>query len=288
MPEVPLEHRGDADEMLKAIGQRWETIRVAAPTLLADESFMLSSLGLAWETLDFAAAELKDNRVFMLSAVKRDWRTLFSTPGLCLRSDREAMLAAVSQSWLALELAEESLRADRELVSAAVCVDWWALEYAAPEFWSDREIILDAVRQDWHALYYAADALLEDPEVILEGLKQSTEAYEYAAPILKERPDILQTFATSRCNDKCWALDELGKNLFTFAEARVCKFEVAKAQRSDSSSRPASRMCSNSPVDYVWRCDTPSCIGPSSASSWRPLSDKQLSNHTDSVAVLGG
>jgi len=86
------------------------------------------------------------------------------------RTDREILLAAVSESGRALEYASDELRADREIVLAAVSEDGDALKFASDDLKADREIVLAAVADDGYCLKYAAGQLTQDPEILAAAI----------------------------------------------------------------------------------------------------------------------
>jgi len=62
-----------------------------------------------------------------------------------------------------------TLKSDREVVLAAVSQDGKALEYAATELQSDRKVVLAAVSTDMNALLFAGDDLLHDASFAVEA-----------------------------------------------------------------------------------------------------------------------
>ena len=84
-----------------------------------------------------------------------------------LQSDKEVVLAAVTQYGLALEYAHASLQLDKEVVLAAVTHDGYALKYAHASLKSDKEVVLAAVTQYGGALVHADASLQTDLEILL-------------------------------------------------------------------------------------------------------------------------
>ena len=83
-------------------------------------------------------------------------------------SDKEFVLAAVTEYGYSLENAHEDLKKDREVVLAAVTQDGSTLRYAHEDLRNDREIVLAAVTQDGNALKFAHDNLKNDEEFLYE------------------------------------------------------------------------------------------------------------------------
>ena len=69
----------------------------------------------------------------------------------------------------ALEHASDALKDDREIVLEAVKQNWLALEYASAALKDDREIVLEAVKQDGSALRFASAVLKNDREIVLKA-----------------------------------------------------------------------------------------------------------------------
>ena len=91
----------------------------------------------------------------------KTWKTSVSAV-LKNRSDREGVLAAVSNHVCALAAASKKLKNDREIVLAAVRTSCYALMYASEELKNDLEVVLVAVTQDRTALSFASKELRED------------------------------------------------------------------------------------------------------------------------------
>jgi hypothetical protein len=125
-----------------------------------------------------------------------------------MRTDKEVVLAAVTQCGRALYYAAVALRADKQVVLAAVTQNGLALQYAAPTYAAvalraDKQAVLAAVTQDGRALYYAAEALRADKEVVLAAVAQHGEALQYAMPALAQHAALQQIKQLSRH----WALE---------------------------------------------------------------------------------
>ena len=106
-------------------------------------------------------------------------------------SDRQVVLATVTQDGYALELAAEPLRADREVVLAAVTQDGYALEFAAEPLRADREFMLAAVTQSGWALKFAAEPLRADRAVVFAAVSSDCRALAFAGLAVRSDPQFV-------------------------------------------------------------------------------------------------
>jgi len=83
-------------------------------------------------------------------------------------------LAAVTQNQGAFDFAAEGLKTDRDFVLAVVTQNWHALGYVG-DLRGDREIVLAAVTQNPHAWIYASEELRADREFHLIKRQRVTE-----------------------------------------------------------------------------------------------------------------
>eukprot|EP00971_Amphidinium_carterae_P295605 5870677-Amphidinium_carterae.1 len=135
-----------------------------------------------------------------------------------LRSDREIVLAAVTECGEALQFAAKDLRGDRCIALAAIAQHGTALQYASEELRADREVVLAAVSHHGEALEYAAESLRADREVVLAAIANNGLALLLAADVLKtdretvlaavtKHPKALRFAADSFLQDETFAIE---------------------------------------------------------------------------------
>eukprot|EP00435_Cladocopium_sp_Y103_P032340 s1178_g8.t1 len=116
-----------------------------------------------------------------------------------LRSDREAVAAAVHADGHALQHASEDLRADRELVLAAVRENGLALSHATKELCDDEDVVLAAVKQNGMALQHTSPALRSHRPVLLAALAQTPQAARFVPrELLDDRDFVISATSFSR------------------------------------------------------------------------------------------
>ena len=84
------------------------------------------------------------------------------------RNDREVVLAAVKDNWLALRYASQALRNNRAVVLTAVSKAGVMLRYASEALKNDCEVVLTAVENNGLALQYVAKPLRFAAAVVVE------------------------------------------------------------------------------------------------------------------------
>ena len=109
-----------------------------------------------------------------------------------LKADREIVLNALSQSWIALRYASDDLKGDREIVLEAVAQNWQALQWASRGLKGDREVVLNAVSQSWKALKWASNDLKADQEIVQKAVSQDWLALNWASDELAEDQQLIQ------------------------------------------------------------------------------------------------
>ena len=132
------------------------------------------------------------DRNFVLAAVSQNGRAL-QYAYEDLKKDKDIVLAAVSQNGRALQYASDELKKDKEVVLAAVSQNGRALRYASPEMKDDRGVILEAVRLKGDALMYASETLQNDKEIVLAAVRQNGPALMYAFDDLKNNKEVVLT-----------------------------------------------------------------------------------------------
>ena len=115
-----------------------------------------------------------------------------------LQSDKEAVLAAVTQDGCALKYAHASLQSDKEVVLAAVTQYGHALSWAHASLLSDKEVVLAAVTQNGWSLKYAHESLKSDKEFVLAAVTQNGGALVHADASLQTDLEILLVDARHR------------------------------------------------------------------------------------------
>lgn len=81
-------------------------------------------------------------------------------------SNKEFMLAAVSENPSLFELADESLKKDKDIVFAAAAKFAWAFQWADKALRSDKEFVIALVRENPEAFQYANKSLKTDIDLL--------------------------------------------------------------------------------------------------------------------------
>ena len=131
----------------------------------------------------------KVNKQVVITAVRKCGLVLEYTTAFT--SDKDVVLAAVSQNGLALKFAASELRGDPEIVMAAVRQDAHALEYAAGKFIYDNRVVLAAISQNPSALLLAATRLQVDKQFILAAVKRKGDVLQYADRFKSDKEVVL-------------------------------------------------------------------------------------------------
>ncbi|MEC8460828.1 MAG: DUF4116 domain-containing protein [Pseudomonadota bacterium] len=123
------------------------------------------------------------------------------------KSDKEIVLAAVSQNILALQYADQSLKKDKDVVLAAVSYknSTAALEFADATLRADEAFIHDALwaAGDCHVLRYADHALRANKNVVLNAVTLYGDALKYADPSLQKDKEVVLCAVSSGGYDGC-------------------------------------------------------------------------------------
>ena len=98
-------------------------------------------------------------------------------------TDREIVLAAMSQDLGALHNVEDNMLNDKDFLLAAVRQNGYALQYASCALRDDKDVVLEALRQDHktltrqnHEIFINASARLQnDKDVVVAAVKGSGE-----------------------------------------------------------------------------------------------------------------
>ena len=133
-----------------------------------------------------------------------------------LKTDREFVMAAVSQAGDALQAVAEELRSDREIVLAAVSQDRKALQCAALEFRNDWEIVMAAVSSDGRSLEFATEELQGDLDIAMMAVAQNPKAVEHVAGQLR-RNDRIAKIASGSTDEEVLELE-----VVTLSGRRCC------------------------------------------------------------------
>jgi hypothetical protein len=132
------------------------------------EKYMKSFLFLLDSCMDSPkwSKKIKNSKPLVLMLVSRDGYALGNiTKELKeLKSDKDVVMAAVSNYGLALRFASDQLKADKEVVIIAVSQNGDSLYDASKELQNDREVVMIAVSQDGFFLYYASKEVQNDKE----------------------------------------------------------------------------------------------------------------------------
>ncbi|MCX6987963.1 MAG: DUF4116 domain-containing protein [Chlamydiae bacterium] len=132
-------------------------------------STTLQSRQIGWEASRGEAIPMPgfDDKNLILRAIREEGLAALDLVSPRLRTDKDVVLAAVTQKGSDLAFTSASLKADKEVVLAAVRQDGSALRFAFTGLQADKEVVLAAVRQSGDALPFACQELQADTEVVL-------------------------------------------------------------------------------------------------------------------------
>ncbi|CAB9498552.1 expressed unknown protein [Seminavis robusta] len=123
----------------------------------------------------------------------------------CL-NDKEVVLAAVTQTPLALKYAADDLRDDKAVVLAAVTPpesfsinrsnyafygSSYALSHTSERLRNDKQIVLEAVKNDYFALKHTSHNLQSDKQVVLTAVSNHGDALQFAHESMKNDPEVV-------------------------------------------------------------------------------------------------
>jgi hypothetical protein len=116
-------------------------------------------------------------------------------------SDRECVLAAVSNTGTVLKYANSSLHNDKEIVFKAVENIGTAYKYASYEMRENKDLAKIAIEYEGHIIEYASKNILEDRNLILMAVARSGTALQYAYKFQDDRKVVL---AAVKNNGYAW------------------------------------------------------------------------------------
>jgi len=203
----PKELRGNRQLIMFCLKVTWEAIKLATPTLCADEEIVREAVKHCWEAVDYALVMPLD---VMKNAVKQDWRAIRRmvqddpseadvitmirvNPKVirhaALAKQNFAVGAACGLSGMCLEFASPKLQGDPEITMTAVAQNWRALKFCSPEQKNCRELVEKAFKQSGLALQFASKELRGDHLCVIESMKHNMDAFNFATPILQVDSD---------------------------------------------------------------------------------------------------
>lgn len=183
--------RRDRQLVLKIVSWNGLALQYAHHSLHGDREVVLAAVRNNGHALNYATSALQRDEVVVTAALCSCGAVLgASSVGDKFRSDKNAVLAAVSNCGDAIVYACDLLRGDedvimcalasgarltslcdatqrsRRIVLAAVHMDGLQLRHAQKIFQADRDVVLTAVQENGHALIYAHGSLRHDMEVV--------------------------------------------------------------------------------------------------------------------------
>ena len=136
-----------------------------------------------WESvLKLPAEELAQWR----QELQQRTAVLSATP-LAVRSDKQAVLTAVSCNGRMLQHACPALCDDEDVVMAAVKNDGYALRYASARLRGQRRVVAKAVSVDGFALGYVSDELRNDIEIVEQAIAEDSWGVGYVSTEIRGR-----------------------------------------------------------------------------------------------------
>jgi hypothetical protein len=162
-----------------------------------------------------------------------------------LRGDREVVLAAVKQNYLALQFASEKIRDNKKIILTVVQQNYNNIErsfrntnlkkqeykilwFASERLQKDIEILLTIVQQCSWVFKYIDKELQKNKEVVLAAVKRNGDALEYASEELRNDKEVVlaavkeHSYTVQRASKKL-----LGDKLFLIECYRINKDTIA-------------------------------------------------------------
>lgn len=130
-------------------------------------------------------------QAYWLKTVKEAGGLLQQAPAY-LRQDKDVVLAAVTQTWRAMNFCHESMLADPDVALVGLEQDERAADLISPSLWHDRDFMLQAVRIDWALLERAGDELIEDRDIALAVVEGSWAGLDLLHPKFYEDVEVLR------------------------------------------------------------------------------------------------
>ncbi len=133
--------------------------------------------------------DLWSDRETMIKAVKNDYMALDYVDST-LWADAGFMIAMANINVKYLTRATPVLTANENFIKSVVADNWKALSYATPELQAKKDIVKIAVTQNGCALEYAADTLQDDREIVKIAVTQNSDAFFHISAKLEQDRDI--------------------------------------------------------------------------------------------------
>jgi len=152
--------------------------------------------------------DIRNNRDVVLAAVTQSGLALRYTD-VEFRSDKDVALAAVRQSGLALQYASDDLRNDKSVVLEATRVTGRSLEFASAELKADIEVVLSALTQDLNAFPFASECLRSDRLFFLQAVSRCGLILQFASAALRADREVVLVATRQNNGALCYASDVL-------------------------------------------------------------------------------
>lgn len=141
--------------------------------------------------LQQAPSAIRSDYEAVHAAVAQNGRALFYADA-SLRDNHDIVVTATLRDGRALACASASLRRDRDFISGLVRINGELLAYVSQELKVDRDLTLAAVTQCGQALRFAHPIFASDPEVVIAACRQNGDALVHAAWELQANPKLIR------------------------------------------------------------------------------------------------
>ena len=189
--------KADKEVVLAAVNNNGLALKYANVEICADRNIIFEAVRQDGTALQYANLASLGNDIFSQAKDKQQHieksqkiaKKDLITPDY--KSDQDIVLAAVSSTFAALQIAGKRFQNNKEVTLAAVNHDGVALLYASDQLQADKEVVLAAVNNNGLTLKYASDQLKADKEVVLAAVNNNGLALEYASYQLKADKEVV-------------------------------------------------------------------------------------------------
>lgn len=204
-------YSADKAIVLAAVTNHGVALQYASKDLQCDREIVLAAVNNCGDALRFASRQFKICKDIVLVALRTcsEYRIDEIVDEADLYTDRDVVMAVVTNDGSFLPSLAEEFRADKEIVVAAVNSSGEALQHASTECSSNVEIVLTAVSKRGSALQYASKELQSNKEVVLAAIGDDCCALEFASPELRANREVVKAACKEGAEALAFASSEL-------------------------------------------------------------------------------
>ncbi len=178
---------------------------------------------------------VKSDKNALIAAVKHD-PFAYLHADESLKNDREIFYATLENStrdsYMLLKYATKFLKKDKEVVLAAIKNDVRSFEFAHKSLQCDKDFCCLVMKQNGAALRYAHDSMRGEKEVVLAAVQQDSRSFQFAKQSMKSDSDVVIAAMKKFSRKKNKEADFAAKNKRTSSSSS--KGSGTSSSKSDS------------------------------------------------------